>query len=129
MTDRMSSAELLALQLKPIGNKRAAGKNAKRHFAHGIWFDSKKEANRWGELLLMERAGQISELRRQVAIALKGRSGPILTPTGRNMTYLADFVYIEACEEVVEDAKGYPSDIYLMKKAILAAQGVNIREV
>lgn len=129
MTERMSAAQLLAEQSKPKRQQNAAGRNAKRHFAHGIWFDSKKEARRWGELLLMQRAGQITGLRRQCPIILQGRDGPILTATGREMIYRADFVYIEAGEEVVEDAKGHPSDIYLIKKAILAAQGVKVREV
>lgn len=129
MTERMTAAQLIADQSKPQGEKNAAGKNSKRTFAHGFWFDSKKEAKRWGELLLLEKAGQISDLKRQVRIQLIGRDGPILTPTGRVMVYKADFTYNEGGQLVVEDAKGYAADIYLIKKAILAAQGVNVREI
>lgn len=109
--------------------KRAAGKNNVRLTIDGITFDSKKEAMRWIQLKEMERVGQISNLRRQVPIVLMGAQGPIKTKTGKDMTYWADFVYEENDEEAVEDVKGYPSDIYLLKKAILAAQGITIREV
>jgi hypothetical protein len=129
MTEHMTAAQLIADQSKPKGEKNAAGKNSKRTFAHGLWFDSKKEAQRWGDLLLLEKAGQISDLKRQVRIQLIGRDGPILTPTGKVMVYKADFTYIEIGQLVVEDAKGYAADIYLIKKAILAAQGVNVREI
>lgn len=129
MAERMSAAEFLASQIKPKGEKNAAGKNSKRTFAHGFWFDSIKEAERWGNLLLLQKAGQISDLKRQVKIDLIGRDGPILTKTGRVMFYKADFTYNENGNKVVEDAKGYAADIYLIKKAILAAMGINVREV
>ncbi|MBK8909164.1 MAG: DUF1064 domain-containing protein [Rhodospirillales bacterium] len=97
----------------------------------GIRFASTREARRWAELRLLERAGDIRALRRQVAIRLIGRDGPILTDTGRPRTYVADFVY-EDCRlgwaEVVEDAKGHPTPEYRLKRAILAAQGVAVRE-
>jgi hypothetical protein len=97
----------------------------------GIRFASLREARRWGELRLLERAGQIRALRRQVKIPLVGRDGPILTDTGRPRTYVADFVYEDRClgwAEVVEDAKGYPTPEYRLKRAILAAQGVTVAE-
>lgn len=128
MTERMTAAELNALMTAPA-QKHAAGANSKRVFAHGLWFDSKKEAARWGDLLLLQRAGAITELRRQVPIELIGALGPILTPTGKTMTYRADYVYIEAGQTVVEDAKGFASPVYAMKKAILAAIGVTVKEV
>lgn len=108
------------------GQKHAAGRNAKRT---SDGFDSRAERKWWGMLCQMERAGMISGLRRQVKIPLHGRDGPILTPTGRHMVYRADFVYTEGGKEVVADCKGFPSPVYTLKKAILAAQGVNIREL
>lgn len=94
----------------------------------GIRFDSKKEARRWAQLQLLQRAGEISGLERQVKIALLGRDGPILTPTGRQAYYVADFTYWEKGVKVVSDAKGYRTPEYLLKRAILAAQGIEIRE-
>jgi len=94
-------------------------------------FDSRREARRFAELELLARGGEISDLRRQVKIQLKGRDGPILTPTGRPAHYVADFVYLDRRTggEVIEDAKGFQTPEYKLKRAILAAQGLTIREV
>lgn len=104
---------------------------AKSAIVDGVKFSSKREAMRWTELQLLQRGGEITDLRRQVKIALLGRDGPILTPTGRKAHYVADFVYTDLRNglEVVEDAKGFPTPEYKLKKAILGAQGVRIVEV
>lgn len=130
MTERMTAAEFLDAS-KPKGRQRAGGDNAKSTTVAGVRFDSRKEAKRWGVLLWRQKIGLIKDLKRQVPIVLLGMNGPILTKTGKKMTYRADFVYtdLDTNALVVEDAKGHPSDIYLMKKSILAAQGVNIKEV
>ena len=97
----------------------------------GITFDSKREAARYGQLLILQGAGQISDLERQVKIPLHGRDGPILTPTGRQMHYVADFRYVDNRQGgavVIEDAKGFRPKEYLIKKAILKAQGIEIHE-
>lgn len=94
----------------------------------GIRFDSKKEGRRWAQLQLLQRAGEISGLERQVKIALMGRDGPILTPTGRQAYYVADFTYWEKGVQIWDDAKGFRTPEYLLKRAILAAQGIEIRE-
>lgn len=104
---------------------------ARRTQRDAIGFASKREADRWSELRLLEKAGQIRGLQRQVSIALLGREGPLLTPTGRVATYRADFTYQDRALEwawVVEDAKGFPTPEYKLKRAILAAQGVTVRE-
>jgi ethanolamine ammonia-lyase small subunit len=118
-----------AKKYRTKGKPRAAGRNAKRVTIDGINFDSKAEARRWVYLRDLEQKGEISNLKRQVPIVLCGRDGPILTPTGRKMTYRADFTYIKDGETVVEDVKGFANDVYPIKKAILAAQGVNIVEI
>ena len=108
-------------------------KGAIRTELDGLFFDSRREARRWAILSMMAKAKPplISDLKRQVKIPLHGRDGPILTLGGKQMTYVADFTYTDAKTgaEVVEDAKGHKTEKYLMKKAILAAQGVTIREV
>lgn len=100
-------------------------------YVAGIRFPSKREANRWAELQLLERAGEIAQLRRQVPIAMEGQTGPILTPTGRKAKYVADFSYVDTKSGawVIEDAKGFQTEAYKLKRAILAAMGVHIREV
>lgn len=94
-------------------------------------FDSRREARRWQDLQLLLRAGQIRELKRQVSIALMGKNGPIKAPGGRRRFYRADFTYIEVRtgEAVIEDAKGHRTEIYELKRDILRAQGITIREV
>ncbi|MEQ3625956.1 MAG: DUF1064 domain-containing protein [Celeribacter sp.] len=96
----------------------------------GIRFDSMREARRWGELRLMEKAGEIRNLRRQVRIPLEGRNGPIaFQPSGRKAVYVADFVYEDSrleWAEVIEDSKGHQTPDFKLKRAVLAAQGVEI---
>ena len=54
----------------------------------GMPFDSKREAARWRELRMLERAGEISDLRRQVRYELVPK-----LPGERPVDYIADFVY------------------------------------
>ena len=77
-------------------------------------FDSKKELKRYNELVLLERAGEISSLRRQVTFTLLNAAYeevPVQLKTKirfkrvclfRETTYVADFVYYKDGEEVVE---------------------------
>lgn len=97
-------------------------------------FASKKEAKRWGELVLLERGGQIDCLRKQVPYELIPRqNGPDGKMIERPCAYIADFVYIvNALEryQVVEDAKGFRTPEYRIKrKLMLHVHGVRIREV
>ena len=125
MTERMTAA---AFRSKP-DKRRVRG--TKRVTIDGITFDSKLEAKRYGELKLLEACGDITNLELQVPFPLFGQDGPILTPTARHMTYRADFTYVDwriGGAKIVEDAKGWATDVYNIKKAILAAQGVDIKE-
>lgn len=96
----------------------------------GEKFDSKRELARYHELLLLQRAGRISKLRRQVSFALcppvviQGRKRPALK-------YVADFVYLPAASEVevVEDVKGRITEGYRIKRHLMAALGIEIKEI
>ena len=98
----------------------------------GILFDSKKEANRWKELKLLEDAGEISHLQRQVKYELipsQRMDGKVVE---RPCTYIADFVYhkLGSNEVVVEDTKGFRTPDYIIKrKLMLQVHGIRIREV
>lgn len=76
---------------------------AKRTVVDGIEFASKKEATRWTELRLMEKAGLIKELHRQVRIELIPK-----TDKYRAVVYVADFQYRDVKTGLVqfEDVKG-----------------------
>lgn len=99
---------------------------------NGHTFDSKKEANRYSELLLLERAGAIHDLRTQVKYVLipsqrSKETGKIIE---RECSYKADFVYTEGGETVVEDVKGYRTKEYIIKrKLMLHVYGIRIREI
>lgn len=104
---------------------------AKATIVDGVRFDSRKEARRWAELQLMERAGEIRNLQRQVAIPLMGRDGPLLTRTGRRMRLTIDFTYEDkrlGWATVHEDAKGTPTRDYEVRRAVAQAMGIEVRE-
>ena len=98
----------------------------------GIKFDSAKEAQRWSELKLLERAGEIFELQRQVPFVLipkQERDGKVVE---RPVVYKADFVYTENGQEVVEDVKSPATKTkeYIIKRKLMLWQyGIQIREV
>lgn len=129
MLERMTAAAYRSMSAKE--KKAGRVKGARRTHAIDRWFDSALEARRYTALVLMRRAGQIADLACQVPIPLTGENGPILTPKGRQMKYVADFTYRDSAtgEAVIEDAKGYKTEVYLMKKAILKAMGYEVREV
>ena len=81
----------------------------------GIRFDSKKEAKRYLELKILEKAGAIKDLRRQVPYVLINKSR-----YGRAIKYVADFTYYEDDKLVVEDVKGVRTPVYKLKKRLMA---------
>lgn len=95
----------------------------------GILFDSKKEATRYTELKLLQRAKQIRGLIMQPRFPLECGQTPIKIrsegfPNGRQSTYIADFQYydIQAKQRVVEDVKGMDTPTSRLKRAIVEAQ-------
>lgn len=94
-------------------------------------FDSQHEADRWIELTLLQEAGEITDLKRQVPFLLIPnikKSGKVIS---RKTQYIADFVYTDKSgKQVIEDAKGYRTEVYnLKKKLVLWRYGILIREV
>lgn len=95
----------------------------------GEKFDSRKEAGRWKELLLMQRAGLITDLNRQVHYLLIPAQFINGVCVERSVSYVADFVYKENGQLVVEDTKGLKTDVYIIKrKLMLSVYGIRIRE-
>lgn len=96
----------------------------------GEVFDSQREYNRYRELVLLQRAGQISDLERQVKIELIPSQRVDGKVVERPCTYVADFVYREGGKTVVEDTKGFRTKDYIIKrKLMLYVHGIRIREV
>lgn len=118
----------------------------------GMKFDSQAELRRYKELKLLERAGQIKGLERQVKYVLipsqKDNDGKIIE---RECSYVADFVYLQLVEKhtkffcapknlplesdhlyekIVEDVKGFKTRDYLIKrKLMLRVHLIRIHEV
>lgn len=109
--------------------KRAKYGSVKVEYA-GITFDSRKEYNRYRELLLLLKAGHIGQLRLQVKYEL------IAKQDGERKTeYWADFVYVDALTgtTIVEDVKSEATrkkESYIIKrKLMLKIHNIKIKEV
>jgi hypothetical protein len=113
----------------------------------GITHDSQKEANRWCELKLLERAGKITDLQRQVAFELipaQYESVPRVSKSGKplkdghiliekSVKYIADFVYREEGKIVVEDVKSSATakkESFIIKRKLLYwVYGIKLKQV
>ena len=119
----------------------------------GIKHDSRKEANRWCELKLLERAGQIKDLQRQVKFELipaqyievrlasvykrgplKGQHKTKRVCVEQSVCYVADFVYVDVVtgEKVVEDTKSDATktkDYKIKRKLMLYLKNIRINEI
>lgn len=100
---------------------------------NGVTYDSKKECKRHQELLLLQRAGAIRGLERQVPFELipsqrDPETGKVIE---RACVYVADFTYYDdAGRYIVEDAKGFRTPEYKIKrKLLLKVHGIRIKEV
>lgn len=121
---------------------RAAGANAKRswycEFCYHVhtkkvtscdrcacnqieYFQSQKELKRWQELSLLEEAGKISNLKRQIKFefTLPPTTEAIRTPSGRIMTHTVDFQYTENGFRQYEDVKGIDTDLGHLKRELV----------
>ena len=115
----------------------------------GKKFDSLKERNRWNELNLLQRAGKITDLQRQVKFVLiptqYERYERYSKKTGKRLkdgirvvekecSYVADFVYFKDGVKIVEDVKGYKGGgayvvFSIKRKLMLHVHGIKIEEV
>lgn len=85
----------------------------------GIKFDSKLEANRYQELKILKKIGEIKDLDRQVKFELQ----PSYKKNGKTIRaiyYIADFVYydLNKKKKIVEDTKGFKTEVYKLKKKL-----------
>ena len=126
--------------------------NNKKVCVNGLYFNSKKEANRYIKLLEKQQNGEISSLETQVKYVLIlsqyetferfGKNGQRLKDgkklLEREIAYVADFRYIDniSGETIVEDVKGYrnkKAGAYAMfiakRKMMLYFFGIRINEV
>ena len=106
---------------------------AKKLIIDGETFDSRMEARRWRELRLLQRAGEIDGLQRQVKyVLIPAQRDDIGHVIERPVSYIADFVYRDARtgEQVVEDVKGARTKEYIIKRKLMMwVHGIRIKEV
>ena len=116
------------------GDQRKYGNEKAKRVVDGkvIEFDSNREARRFDELRLMQRAGEIHGLAMQQRFKLipsqRDKSGRVIE---RAVDYVADFVYVtKDGEMVVEDTKGFKTKDYIIKrKLMLWVHGIRVREI
>lgn len=104
--------------------KRAKYRNKKAE-VDGHKFDSKLEAERYKKLKIMQYAGLISNLQMQVNYELLPKQ-----EGERKVTYIADFVYQQNGQTIVEDVKGRVLPVFILKrKMMLFFHGIKIQEI
>jgi hypothetical protein len=118
----------------PKGVKRKVKYNNRKIHVDGLTFDSKREYDRWLDLLRMQENGDIDGLKRQVEyillpaiksvtpVQLKTKVKMVERTVQQPIRYYADFVYNQDGKEVVEDVKISPKMIpaeYKIKKKML----------
>ena len=97
----------------------------------GYKFDSKKEANYYNQLKLLQRAGLIRDLELQKTFILQP-SFKLNNKTRRQITYKADFTYVSTEDNKIHiiDVKGFKTDVYNVKKKMFEYKyGIEIEEV
>lgn len=97
----------------------------------GITFDSIKERDYYILLLDREKKGEIRHLNRQYQVEIQPA---FITPSGEKIkaiTYLADFYFYDKTIKAwrIIDVKGYKTEVYKLKKKLLAYKGIYIEEV
>ncbi len=108
--------------------------NTKKVEIDGHKFDSKRESERYLDLRLLERAGEIRDLELQPVFKIEIGGIPVrYVGSNRQMTYRADFRYYDVLRgcEVIEDVKmqsGFKTEVYKIKRALMRAMGHTITE-
>ena len=133
---------------KSTGHIRNKGRygNVNKPVHDGIRFDSKREFLRYMDLKLLEKAGEITELKVHTRYPIIIGGVPVRIKSeryntlGRQMVYVADFSYrrivseisgLEVNRNVIEDVKmqsGHRTEVYKIKKALMDAMGYTIEE-
>lgn len=111
-----------AIRTEIIGPPKANKYSAIKTEVDGIIFHSKREAKRYTELRIRQRAGEISGLALQPKYPLEINGIKV-------GDYIGDFLYTENGQRVVEDTKGVKTPVYKLKRRLmLALYGIEIRE-
>lgn len=116
--------------------------NVKKITEDGIRFDSKREFLRYLDLKLLEKAGEITDLKVHPKYPITIGGIPIMVSSNqhnkwdRHLTYEADFRYLVPSNPpgerwIIEDVKmqsGHRTGVYKLKRALMRAMGHDITE-
>ena len=120
-------------QIKRMGEASKSRINHQRVVANGIEFDSKVDHDRYLELLVMERAGAISELECHPTWELIPTQKVPGKRALRGHRYTADFKYMRDGKLIVEDVKSVRSreerDYIINRKLMWMLLGIYVEEV
>jgi hypothetical protein len=130
------------LRKTKVGETQGKGRygNVNKIEEDGIRFDSKREYLRYKDLKLLERAGEITDLRVHPKYPITIGGIPIMVSSNqhnkwdRHLTYEADFDYLTKPplgKRVIEDVKmqsGHRTGVYKLKRALMRAMGHEIIE-
>lgn len=115
-----------------LPQKRRSKYGAQKTTVDGIVFDSKRESERYGELKLLEKAGEIWELELQPVyrLVMESTTGTLFVAAqalagtrDRSVgEWRGDFRYHTRAGRVVEDVKGFRTPVYRLKKRMVEAQ-------
>ena len=135
--------------MKNVGRRTKSKYRSREITRDGMTFDSIKEYRRFCELTLLEKAGSITDLKRQVEFELipsqfeeiptgefykrgekKGMPKMKRVCVEQSVKYLADFTYTENGKTIVEDTKGFKTKEYILKrKMMLYLKGIKVQEI
>lgn len=128
MKNRMTAAEYREYISK---RKKGDKYNNTKTTLDGITFDSEKEAARYAELKVLEKAGAITDLERQKKFILQ----PSFYYQGkkqRPIIYICDFCYKQNGKTIIEDVKSpitKNNQVYKLKKKMMLYKGYEVKEV
>lgn len=118
----------LARQTAKKGHKTSKYHNVKETIGK-LKFDSKKEKQRFEELMLLQDAGQITDLKLQHNFTLVEGFTTTYGERVKPMVYKADFTYYDSAGNwIIEDCKGMKTEVYKAKKKLMMQKGYRIKE-
>lgn len=121
-TARVVKGRDTAYDAKPVGRPKTKYGNAPTKVGQTV-FASKREADRFAELNLLEKAGEIRALELQPKFNCMVNGQKVCS-------YRADFAYQKNGKRIIEDVKGYKTPLYrLKKKLVLACLGIEVVEI
>lgn len=131
-----AKSHLAGGKVKPAERRCVNKYNAKKKVVDGITFDSKKEAEHYKDLKILVDMGLITNLRMQVKYVLIPSQRINGRVVERECSYIADFVYEENGQTIVEDVKGYRNSassgyakFVIKRKLMLYLYGIRIKEI